>query len=113
MKNEAALQANVLARLRGIGGKWENRSPGAFSAPGVPDIIGCFLGRYVAIELKNPNTHRWPSATDKRWPAQRAFLRDVFAEGGCALATNNVNGVVLLIEHIQQQGGSFYLEIFL
>lgn len=105
MKNEAALQSTVLDWLRGpsVGGKWENRAPGPFTSKGVPDIVGCFRGRYIAIELKNPNDHHEPRATDTRWPAQRMFLRAVFNNGGIALGCNNFEAVRILVVHINSE----------
>lgn len=102
MKNEAALQSSILDWLRGpsVGGKWENRAPSAFGSTGVPDITGCFRGRSIAIELKNPNDHHEPKPTDTRWPGQRKFLRSVFSSGGIALGCNNFEAVRELIIHV-------------
>lgn len=98
-RNERALQTQVLKFLKLHGGFWENRSPGHFGSTGVPDITGVYAGRFVAIELKHPREHG-PKADDKRWPAQRRYLKNVALHNGMALATNNLAAVEALIRYL-------------
>ena len=53
-KPETKISNKVLPRLRAEGGWWVKIHGGAFQATGIPDIIGCWKGRFVAIELKVP-----------------------------------------------------------
>lgn len=62
-KKENSIQAECLEYLRGnprkgikgVGGWWLNFHGGdAFMPRGIPDIIGCYRGRFVALELKRP-----------------------------------------------------------
>lgn len=51
-KPETLLSKKVLSRLRAEGGWWVKIHGGPFQCSGIPDIIGCWKGRFVAIELK-------------------------------------------------------------
>lgn len=53
-KPETVLSTKVLLRLRAEGGWWMKVHGGPFQAAGIPDIIGCWKGRFIAIELKIP-----------------------------------------------------------
>lgn len=63
-KKENSLQSSILEylkgnprkRIKGIGGWWLNFHGGSVYMPrGIPDIIGCFKGRFVALEVKRPD----------------------------------------------------------
>lgn len=63
MKKESGIQSDCLDYLRGnkkkqvkgIGGWWLNFHGGDPYMPrGLPDIIGCYRGRFVAFEVKRP-----------------------------------------------------------
>ena len=51
-KPETKLSQKVLTRLRAEGGWWAKIHGGVFQVAGIPDILGCWEGRFVAIELK-------------------------------------------------------------
>jgi len=62
-KKENSIQADILTFLRGdkkkgikgIGGWWLNFHGGDPYMPrGIPDIIGCYFGMFVALEVKRP-----------------------------------------------------------
>lgn len=62
-KKENSLQSAILEYLKGnprkgikgIGGWWLNFHGGSVFMPrGIPDIIGCFKGRFIALEVKRP-----------------------------------------------------------
>ena len=49
------LSGNLKKGITGIGGWWLNFHGGSVYMPrGIPDIIGCFKGYFVAIEVKRP-----------------------------------------------------------
>lgn len=54
-KPETKLSQKVLTRLRAEGGWWVKIHGGVFQVSGIPDILGCWKGRFVAIELKVGN----------------------------------------------------------
>ena len=53
-KPETLISNHVLPRLRAEGGWWVKVHGGLFQEAGIPDIIGCWNGKFVAIELKTP-----------------------------------------------------------
>lgn len=63
-KPETKLSNQVLPRLRAEGGWWVKIHGGPFQAAGIPDILGCWRGRFIAIELKTPEGG--PSELQKR-----------------------------------------------
>lgn len=98
-RNERALQVKVTRWFTERGIFFENRAPGPFSSIGVPDITGTYLGRSFAIELKHPREHG-PRHDDKRWPAQKRYLVDLYNAGGFALGTNDFSAVPALMRTI-------------
>jgi hypothetical protein len=75
-KPETGLSRKVLSRLRAEGGLWVKNHGGPYTEAGVADITGCWVSRYVAIELKMPGEE--PSELQKR------FLNGVHRNGGLA-----------------------------
>lgn len=51
---ESALTKNILKKLRSKGGFWIKIHGGPFQILGIPDIIGCYRGRFCAFEVKRP-----------------------------------------------------------
>ena len=52
---ERNLQRKILDCLRSMGGWWLNFHGGDVYMPrGIPDIIGCYEGRFFALEVKLP-----------------------------------------------------------
>lgn len=91
--NERALQSKVLKYLRKVGGVWINKSPSPWDKEGISDILGCYAGRFVAIELKSPvasTKSAWGRCTD----AQRHFLEKVREAGGAAFAADSLEEVL-------------------
>jgi hypothetical protein len=58
---------------------------GMMSKKGVSDIIGCYKGRFFAIEVKRPGRH----PTD----AQQLFLKQVTEAGGLGILAYDVGMV--------------------
>jgi penicillin-binding protein-related factor A (putative recombinase) len=59
---------------------------GLGSAPGVPDLVGCYQGRLLAIEIKTP--------TGKLSPQQEYFLTKINEAGGVAFVARSVEDVI-------------------
>ncbi len=68
-KGESYLVGRMLSRLRAEGGKWVKIHGGPFQEAGISDIIGCYRGRFIAIEAKMPD--------GKATPLQLAFIKAV------------------------------------
>lgn len=51
---ESAIVRRIMRNLAATGGWFMKVHGGAFQVAGVPDIIGCLKGRFVAFEVKRP-----------------------------------------------------------
>ncbi len=64
---------------------------------GVPDIVACYKGYFLAIEVKTPTTRANTS------PLQDYNLKLIASAGGIALVAVDVADIVGVIRHIQRR----------
>jgi Holliday junction resolvase len=83
---ETRITSRILKLVRDAGWYAEKIHGGAFQATGIPDILACIGGRFIAIETKVPKHGR---ATD----AQKYHLGLVRKAGGIAVVVTDA-GVV-------------------
>lgn len=83
---ESAITAKILKNLRAKGGWWQKNHGSPYTA-NLPDIIGCYHGRFVAFEVKRPSTRG--SVT----PGQEANLKAINDAGGFAFVVASVDEV--------------------
>ncbi len=57
-------------------GAWVTKTHGSPHLAGLPDIIACYRGRFVGLEVKTPETRKNVSAR------QAAILKQIYAAGG-------------------------------
>lgn len=74
---ESALTKSIMKKLRGKGGFWIKIHGGPFQVLGIPDIIGCYQGRFCAFEVKRPGRDLTP--------IQAATIQMIKKAGGVAL----------------------------
>jgi len=67
---------------------------GPFSVHGVPDLICCYQGRFIGIEVKAPGK---ASNVTKN---QRYHLDQIKANGGLAIVADNVDTVIELFDSL-------------
>lgn len=53
-KPETRLVNKILKALKAQGGWWIKIHGSPFQVSGVPDIVGCYAGRFIALEVKMP-----------------------------------------------------------
>ena len=53
---ESTITADIMKRLRAFGGVWSKIHGGPMQTTGLPDIVGCYRGRFVGFEVKRPST---------------------------------------------------------
>lgn len=63
---------------------------------GIPDIIACYKGKFIGIELKRTN------ALNEQSEYQKIHEKNIKESGGIYLLTDNLEKVVNLIEHIAE-----------
>ncbi len=83
MTPEKKVKQKVCAKLKELGAYYFYASTGGYGSSGVPDIIACYKGKFVAIECKaNGNI---PTAL------QRTHLREISIQNGIALVIDDTN----------------------
>jgi len=83
MRNEAAVKTKITKELRRRGAWYTMPHQRGYSRPGVPDIVGWFLGTPLAIEVKYNGNQ--PSAVQERQ------LIECEEAGGISLVIDEVN----------------------
>ena len=83
---EQNVQTSIMNYIKSIGGlPIKQNQIGIYGQAGVPDIIACIKGRFVAIEVKKPG--------QKPKPIQVAFLEAINKKGGLAFWSDNLEKV--------------------
>lgn len=80
---ESKVKEKVVALLKAAGAYYFYPVTGGFGNSGVPDIIVCHKGRFIAIECK--------AGTNKPTKLQQKNIADIIASGGVALVVNENN----------------------
>ena len=88
---EAKVKKVVVKQLKELGAYYFYPVTGGYGGSGVPDIIGCYGGRFFGIECK--------AGKNKPTPLQEKNLTDISNNGGIAVVVNenNMHDVVQLI----------------
>lgn len=95
---ESSLQATALAALRARGGWWQRKSGHSpYESSGVPDIYGCYRGRFVAFELKRPGARRGLTAT------QRIILDDIAQNDGTTGLITMLETAMSILDGIDEE----------
>lgn len=77
MTPEAKVKKRVVAKLKAAGMYFFYPVTGGYGSSGVPDIVGCFRGKFVGIECK--------AGKNKPTALQQLNLDQIEAAGGVAL----------------------------
>lgn len=91
--NEATLKAKVSAALRARGAWVYKTHGGPFARVGVPDLLVCYEGRFIGIELKAPGKKVVAGG-----PQERELAAIVRAGGVAVVATSVEEAVAALGE---------------
>jgi Holliday junction resolvase len=91
---EAKVKAKVVAQLKALGVYYFYPVTGGYGSSGVPDIVGCYRGRFIAIECKAGN--------NTPTPLQQKNIDDITKHGGVVWVVNenNVNEVTDILRGI-------------
>jgi len=80
---ESRVKKKVVEQLKALGAYYFYPVTGGYGASGVPDIVGCFDGRFFGIECK--------AGKNKPTALQLKNLETISATGGIALVINEEN----------------------
>lgn len=83
MTPEAKVKKAVVARLKSLGAYYFYPVTGGYGASGVPDIVGCYKGRFFGIECK--------AGKNKPTALQEHQLALIQTAGGLAMVVNEKN----------------------
>lgn len=99
MTPEKKVKTKVVAILKELGAYYFYPITGGYGASGVPDIVGCYKGRFFAIECK--------AGKGKTTALQEKNLNNIMTAGGTAMVINedNIEDVNELLRHIERNEG--------
>jgi hypothetical protein len=83
MTPEAKVKKVVTQQLKQLGAYYFYPVTGGYGASGVPDIVGCYKGKFFAIECK--------AGKNKPTPLQEANLKRIEESGGLTMIINEEN----------------------
>jgi Holliday junction resolvase len=83
---EALLTKSIRQLLNSVGIFAWKEWGGPMSTPGVPDIIGCFKGRLIGIEIK--------SEKGVVSESQKEFIENINRAGGLAFVARSLEDVI-------------------
>ena len=83
MTPEAKVMKVVVNQLRNLGAYYFYPVTGGYGRSGVPDIVGCYQGKFFGIECKAGN--------NTPTPLQQINLDDIEKQNGIALVVNEKN----------------------
>lgn len=83
---EALLTKSIRQLLNSVGIFAWKEWGGPMSTPGVPDIIGCFKGRLIGIEIK--------SEKGVVSESQKEFIKNINRAGGLAFVARSLEDVI-------------------
>jgi len=88
MKSEAQVKKDITAYLKSLGEDcWYYMPvPNGYGRRGVPDFLGCYKGKFFAIEAKN-------SDGGVLSPMQRRELHTIYLAGGHKVVATSVDDV--------------------
>jgi len=99
MTPEKKVKTKVVAILKELGAYYFYPITGGYGASGVPDIVGCYKGRFFAIECK--------AGKGKTTALQEKNIAQIIAQGGLAIVVHedNMEDVNELLRRIERNEG--------
>lgn len=89
---------NAIKKALNERGAWVVKTHGSPHLAGLPDILCCYQGRFVAIEVKRPETRHTVTAR------QAAFLEAIAAAGGVVGVATSVEEALILLSEVEHHG---------
>lgn len=91
--SETALTKRIRLRLqKEIGGFWFKVHGGRFQRAGIPDLLGCVEGNFIAIEIKVPERE------NKVTKLQLATMEEIRSNGGLAFVSVSPQDAVKVVK---------------
>lgn len=96
--SEASVVQNIVRHLTGRGAWVTKTHGGRYGKRGVPDLLACYRGRLVAIEVK-----RLDAPASAVTELQRINIELIHRAGGIALVARSVDDVRPILDLVDQQ----------
>lgn len=93
---EKVVVKNIMEALRNKGGFWFKTHGDVYQMVGLPDILGCYKGRFIGIEVKRPS--RKDSGVSK---IQKYVISKIKEAGGIAGVATSVEEAFEIIEEVE------------
>ncbi|AOY74707.1 VRR-NUC domain-containing protein [Clostridium formicaceticum] len=94
---EKAIQHKIIEYLRGLSGVWFFKTHGGiYQAAGIPDIILCYKGKFIGLEIKRPK--------GKPTKLQEKVLRDIAKAGGTGAIVYGIEDVKRVMKEVTTEG---------
>ena len=94
MANESAFVVKIKQYLKSRGAYCEKIWGGGFQSAGIPDVIGCYRGRFIGIKAKVGN--------NKPSEIQKAKIKMIQKAGGYASVVWSLEEVEKLLNEIDE-----------
>ena len=91
---EKNIENKIKTYLKGKGAYHVKYFGNSFSQVGVPDLLACYKGRFIGIEVKNE--------TGKTSPLQDYNLASIKRAGGISLVARSVEDVSKVLDEIDK-----------
>jgi len=82
---------NAIKKALTENGAWVVKTHGSIHTAGLPDLLACYQGRFIAIEVKRPETRHTVTAR------QQAFLDAIADAGGTSGVAVSVEEALALL----------------
>jgi Holliday junction resolvase len=92
---ESVVRRKIVKALEARGGFWAVIHGSPLQRRGLPDIIGCYRGRYVSFEVKR-------DAEGKPTPLQEHTMKRIRTEGGVSIRIHTVEQAMLVIDRLDE-----------
>lgn len=102
MKNESQLTSQIKNLLKSKGAYCEKIFGGVIKRSGIPDILCCCRGYFLAIEVKSPTGKA--RASD----IQKLKIKAIRDAGGVAFITDNIEDVERVLKFIDDRNLELY-----
>tara|TARA_X000001388_G_C2166893_1_gene98314 strand:- start:72 stop:497 length:426 start_codon:yes stop_codon:yes gene_type:complete len=102
MTPESKVKRAVTKHLKNMGAYYFYPVTGGYGKSGVPDIVGCYKGRFFGLECK--------AGSNKPTALQQKSLRDIAESGGISSVINelNVDAVPLILQGEQNYVDGYF-----
>ena len=92
MSTETVIQQRIQKYLKGIGAKAVKMHGNEYSEAGIPDLLVCFQGMFLALEIKRPGAY--PTRLQK---VQLQRFKDAGAIAGVVRSVEDVETMIAAI----------------